>query len=79
MPRAYCDNTQVRMQENIFCVLDVKIQEESKLPFTSFGKEERKIKVTEENVEGNAIPSAERDEKSASSNWVSIKMKILAV
>nr|XP_022307618.1 uncharacterized protein LOC111113618 [Crassostrea virginica] len=47
---------------------DVKIQEESKLPFTSFGKEERKIKDTEENVEGNAIPLAERDEKSASSN-----------
>ena len=62
-----------------FCVLDVKIQEESKLPFTSFGKEERKIKDTEENVEGNAIPSAERDEKSASSNLVSRKMKILSV
>ncbi|XP_078329238.1 uncharacterized protein LOC111114983 isoform X2 [Crassostrea virginica] len=44
------------------------VQEESQLPFTSFGKEEAEKKDTEEKGEGNVIPSAETDEKSASSN-----------
>ena len=52
-------------------------------------KDSRGIKVTfyfiweggkkDKSVEGNAIPLAERDEKSASSNLVSRKMKILSV
>lgn len=49
------------------------------MPFTSFGKEEAEKKDTEEKGEGNVIPSAETDEKSASSNLVSRKMKILSV
>nr|XP_022307620.1 uncharacterized protein LOC111113620 [Crassostrea virginica] len=47
---------------------DVNIKDESQLPFTSFGKEESEKQGHEENVEGNANPSAETDEKSASSN-----------
>nr|XP_022309237.1 uncharacterized protein LOC111114983 isoform X3 [Crassostrea virginica] len=47
---------------------DVYVKEESQLPFTSFGKEEAEKKDTEEKGEGNVIPSAETDEKSASSN-----------
>lgn len=48
------------------------------MPFTSFGKEETEKKDTEEKGEGNAIPSAETDEKSASSNLVRWITKILS-
>ena len=60
------------------CVSDVNVKEESQLPFTSFGKEEAEKKDTEEKGEGNAIPSAETDEKSASSNLVRWIPKILS-
>nr|XP_022310565.1 uncharacterized protein LOC111115934 isoform X1 [Crassostrea virginica] len=47
---------------------DVNIKDESQLPITTFGKKESEKQDTEENVDGNANPSAETDEKSASSN-----------
>ena len=76
--RACSDNTQVGIHEKWFCLSDVNVKDESQLPFTSFGKEEREKKDSEENEERNAIPSAKTDEKSVSSNLVRRKMKILS-
>nr|XP_022305668.1 uncharacterized protein LOC111112452 isoform X2 [Crassostrea virginica] len=56
------------IDETVNTEKDVNVKDESQLPFTSFGKEEREKKDSEENEEGNAIPSAKTDEKSVSSN-----------